>query len=119
MVCFYHPGKPAVGICKHCQRGLCEDCAAIVGDLLACKNRHEENVRSLILVAETGILQAKRARSGYLRNAIFYLLVGTLFTGFGLLQFRYLGLQAVFFMLIGIFLLYVSAANYFEGRKYK
>ena len=119
MICYYHPEKPAVGICKHCQRGLCQDCSALVDDLLACKNRHEEQVRSLIQVTETSILQAKRAASGYRRNAIFYLLVGLLFTGFGLLQYRFLGLQAVFFMLIGIFLLYVGAANYFESRKFK
>lgn len=29
MNCFYHPKKSAVGICKHCQRGLCIDCAAL------------------------------------------------------------------------------------------
>jgi hypothetical protein len=35
------------------------------------------------------------------------------------MQFRFLGLQAVFFMLIGAFLLYASVANYLEGRKQK
>ncbi len=119
MVCYYHPDKPAVGICKHCQRGLCSDCAAIVDDSLACKDRHEEQVRGLILLAERGILQAKRVGSGYMRNAIFYFLVGVLFMGFGLLQYRFLGLQAVFFMLVGIFLVYAAAANYIESRKYK
>jgi hypothetical protein len=119
MVCYYHPDKPAVGICKHCQRGLCSECTAIVNDTLACKDRHEDQVRGLILLEERGILQAKRVGSGYLRNAIFYFLVGALFTGFGLLQYRFLGLQAVFFMLIGIFLVYASVANYIESRKYK
>jgi len=41
-----------------------------------------------------------------------------LFAGFGLIQFRFLGIQAVFFMLIGLFLLYAAGANYFEGKKH-
>jgi hypothetical protein len=45
--------------------------------------------------------------------------VGILFAGFGLLQYRFLGLQAIFFMLIGIFLLYAAAANFIESKKYK
>ena len=38
---------------------------------------------------------------------------------FGLLQYRFLGLQAVFFILIGLFLLYVAVANLVESKKYK
>ncbi len=45
MICYYHPTEAAVGICKHCQRGLCSACAADVDDSLACKERHEERVR--------------------------------------------------------------------------
>lgn len=66
-----------------------------------------------------GLLQAQRMGAGYLRNAIFYVLIGILFTGFGWIQFRFLGLQAVFFMLIGLFLLYAAVTNYLESRKYK
>ena len=119
MVCYYHTDRPAVGICKYCQRSLCDNCAVSVNDTLACKNRHEEQVRGLNLLAERGIQQAKRVSSGYERNAVFYFLVGSLFTGFGFLQYRFLGWQAVFFMLIGLFLFYAAVANYVEGRKYK
>jgi hypothetical protein len=42
-----------------------------------------------------------------------------LFAGFGIMQYRFLGLQAVFFMMIGLFLLYAAVANYFESRKHK
>jgi hypothetical protein len=119
MVCYYHFDQPAIGICKHCHRGLCRDCAALVDDLLACKHRHEVQVGCLNLMVARGILQAKHVGSGYTRNAIFYFLVGVLFAGFGLLQYRFLGWQAVFFILIGLFLLYVAVANFVESRKYK
>jgi len=54
-----------------------------------------------------------------MRNTVFYGLVGTAFTGFGLWQLKWLGLQAVVFIMLGIFLFYAAAANFFEGRKYK
>ena len=119
MNCFYHPDKPAIGLCKYCQRGLCTECAAIVDDVVACNHRHEDEVRQLGQLAARNLFQAKRVGSAYMRNAIFYGLVGVLFTGFGAMQYRFLGLQAVFFILIGLFLLYAAIANYLEGRKQK
>jgi hypothetical protein len=119
MICFYHPNRQAIAICKYCQRGLCAKCTVFVSDTAACKDRHEDQVQDLNLFAESGIQQAKRVGSGYTRNAVFYFLVGALFTGFGLFQYRFLGLQAVFFFLIGLFLLYAAVANFMESRKYK
>ncbi len=119
MNCFYHPTAPAIGSCKHCQRGLCTDCAAIMDDVLACKGRHEDEVHQLEQLTARNLFQSKRVASAYNRNAIFYGLVGVLFTGFGAMQYRFLGLQAVFFILIGLFLLYAATANYLEGRKQK
>lgn len=119
MNCFYHPTAPALGLCKFCQRGLCTDCAAVIDDVIACKHRHEDEVHQLEQLAARNLFQSKRVSASYMRNAIFYGLVGLLFTGFGVMQYRFLGLQAVFFMMIGLFLLYAASANYFEGRKHK
>lgn len=119
MNCYYHPNHPAIGICKHCQRGLCTDCIIEVDDRLACKDRHEEQVRALGSLMASNLLQAARVGSVYRRNAIFYFLVGILFAGFGLLQIRWIGWQGIFLLAIGIFLLYAAIANYIESRKYK
>ena len=70
-------------------------------------------------LATRNLVQSRRAGSAYVRNAIFYGLVGLLFSGFGLMQLRFLGWQAVFFMLTGVFLLYASIANFLESRKLK
>lgn len=117
MNCFYHPEVPAIGECKHCGRGLCDQCAAVVDDTLACKDRHEGQVHGLNLLTERSMVQARRVGAGYIRNAVFYGLVGILFAGFGAVQLRFLGLQAIFFMLIGLFLLYAAVANFIESRK--
>ena len=65
------------------------------------------------------ILQSKRVGSDYMRNTIFYGIVGILFTAFGFSQLRWLGLQAVVYLMIGLSLLYAAVANYLESRKYK
>ncbi len=119
MNCYYHPDKPAIGLCKHCQRGLCSDCAALVDDVLACTNRHEAQVHELTLLAQKNILQSKRVGSDYVRNTIFYGSVGVLFTTFGTSQLKWLGLQAVVYLMIGLALLWAALANYLESRKYK
>ncbi len=119
MVCYYHSDKPALGLCKYCQRGLCCDCAAVVDDCLACKNRHEEQVHALELLMQKNILQSKRVGSDYTRNTIFYGVVGILFAAFGASQLEFLGLQAVIYLMIGLALLWAAAANYIESRRYK
>src|SRR5574342_1114494 len=95
LVCYYHPDKSGVGLCKYCQRGLCLDCAAPAGDSLACKNLHEEQVRAMEALMQKNILQSKRVGSDYVRNTIFYGLIGILFTIFGVSQIRWLGMQAI------------------------
>ncbi len=119
MRCYNHPDQAAVGLCGYCQRGLCGECATLVDDVLACKNHHEGHVNEMLEWKRKGLHQARRQKAGYLRNAIFYGLVGVLFAGFGLFQYRFLGLQAVFLILIGLFLLYAGAANLLEFRKDK
>ena len=68
---------------------------------------------------EKNILQSKRVGSDYLRNTIFYGIVGVLFTGFGITQLQWLGLQAIVYVMIGLALLWAAGANYLERRKYK
>jgi multisubunit Na+/H+ antiporter MnhB subunit len=65
------------------------------------------------------VMQSKRVGSDYLRNTIFYGVVGLLFAGFGISQLRWLGLQALIYLLIGLALLWAAGANYWESRKYR
>ena len=119
MNCYYHPEKIAVSLCKYCQRGLCSECAAPAGDSLACKGLHEEHVRAMEALMQKNILQSKRVGSDYLRNTIFYGVVGILFIAFGASQLKWLGLQAIVYVMIGLALLWAAVANYWESRKYK
>jgi len=71
------------------------------------------------LLLQKNLLQSKRAGSDYVRNTTFYGIVGILFTGFGASQIRFMGLQAVVYLIIGLALLWAAIANYWESRKYK
>ena len=119
MVCYFHPDRTAVGLCKHCQRGLCNECVAVAGDVLACRNRHEDQVKQAERAAIRANLQAERVGAGYVRSAIFYGMAGAAFAILGIVQWRFLGLQAAFFFLIGLFLLYAAAANFLEWRRFR
>lgn len=119
MLCYYHQDRPAVGICKHCQRGLCMECAAVSGEALACRNQHEVEVTRAERAARRAMLQAERVGSAYIRSAVFYGLAGSAFALLGLLQLRFLGLQALFLLLIGVFLLYAAVTNFMEGRRFR
>jgi len=119
LVCYYHPDRSAVGLCKYCQRGLCADCAARAGDSLACNGLHEEQVQAMEALMQKNILQSKRVGSDYVRNTIFYGVVGVLFSAFGFSQLRFLGLQALIYLMIGLALLWAALANYLESRKYR
>ena len=68
---------------------------------------------------QKNLLQSKRVGSDYLRNTIFYGVTGALFSLFGVSQLRWLGLQALVYLMIGLALLWAAAANYLESRKYK
>ena len=68
---------------------------------------------------QKNILQSKRVGSDYVRNTIFYGVVGVLFSAFGFTQLRFLGLQALIYLMIGLALLWAALANYLESRKYR
>ena len=87
--------------------------------MLACKGKHEGQVHALEEMTKQNILKSQRTRSDYLRNTTFYGVVGLLFTGFGISQLNWLGLQAIVYAVIGLALLYAALANYLESRKYK
>jgi hypothetical protein len=60
--CFYHPSADAVGLCKHCQRGLCPACGAERDGGLACKDRHEAEVDQVTALIRRNIQVGVKAR---------------------------------------------------------
>jgi hypothetical protein len=68
---------------------------------------------------QRNLLQSKRVGSDYIRNTVFYGITGSLLAVFGVSQLRWLGWQALVYLIIGLALLWAAGANYLESRKYK
>jgi hypothetical protein len=55
MNCFRHQNSSAVGLCKTCFKAVCSECAADVGNGLACKNSCEEKVLQLNAMSDRAL----------------------------------------------------------------
>ena len=113
MKCFEHREREAVGICKCCSKGLCEDCAADLGRGLACKGRCEAEVQALnnVTYNSTGLLPAANAvvrttRRTHFFSSMFNTILGVVFGYFGYQEYVNLG-EVGFTAIIGaVFIVY-------------
>ena len=84
MKCFNHSDLSGVGLCKHCSRALCHECAADSGYGLACRNLHEREVAAVSeLVSRSVMSQAQGGLPRYV-TSIFYVCLGAIFIGYEL-----------------------------------
>jgi len=122
MNCFYHPGVPAVGICKSCSRGICASCAADLDKGIACGNRCEEHATAVIKLIDDNIARSaisnqlidNAKKNRYLGSA-FQIGVGLFFLGFGSYEIFTTGFESIdlflpglgaLFLFFGLFSLY-------------
>ena len=102
MKCYYHQSEDAVGLCRSCQRGLCEECAVDLDRGLACRNRCEATVRSLIELIDLQTRHSATSRSlvaGARRTgmifSVFFLAMGIIFIGWSEREGMELGLLTI------------------------
>ena len=84
MKCFTHPGADAVGIGKHCNKGVGLDCAVDVGGGIACKGKCESQVKVLIDAQQRVAVLYQTSRSVYRWLAVSMFVVGVAFELVGL-----------------------------------
>lgn len=84
MRCFNHSEIRAVGLCKHCNKALCHDCATDLGFGLACRDTHEKQVVSTNGMVERATqVQAINESNKYL-SPLFFLVFGGFFVVYDL-----------------------------------
>ena len=117
MECFQHAGRPAVGSCRACLRGVCRAGAGVLGRGLACAGACEQAARALIASLEQTVrMQAlsgsmmQGARTLWVGLSVVALAVGVFVIGFGLSlpQFRGIALLGIPFLAIGALTLIVA-----------
>ena len=123
MNCFYHRDVAAVGICKNCNRGLCGECAKVVGEGLACADRCETSVAAINQLLARSSASYPLARGSYLRTGLLFLLASAPFIFLGVYNVQRenrSGYMIVFFgafmALLGLSYLW-SAYGYGKSRE--
>lgn len=116
MRCFYHHDLEAVCSCKNCGRGLCPACAVDVTDGLACRDRCEDEVRSLNRVINRNKTAYEKTGSAYARVAAFYAAVGALLITAGVVD--WMG-QAWLFLPAGAILWVAALVHFTTGRRFE
>ncbi|MBN1384139.1 MAG: hypothetical protein JW983_04565 [Elusimicrobia bacterium] len=119
MKCYNHPEKDAAGICKHCSKGLCKECAVDVGGGLACINSCEDEVREVNKVISQSKTVYQKAGKSYTQNAVIYGLLGFFFLLFGIGSLLLVGggFPALFLIIPGIIFLLGAFFCYSSGKK--
>ena len=89
MKCFLHLSVEAVGICKHCAKGMCPDCVSDTGQGIACSELCQEQVLLLasLMRSSTTATKINRGGAAYLMPA-FLFFMGAVFVGHALLTGR-------------------------------
>ncbi len=118
MNCFVHSPAAAIGICKHCGRGLCRDCVVEVALSLACKGRCETEVAAMNELTHRAKSSFQKAASSYTKMAVFMGLAGLLFTGLGALT---LNIDKAGFIPLALGLLFLlgAAGLFHSARSYR
>ena len=99
MNCFNHRDKPAIGLCKSCLKGLCEDCLAEVHNGLVCKGSCEEQLNAINRMLDNSTQALGAARQKAYSVGIMTLLMGIGFEVFAVWSYSEYGSSFLPYML--------------------
>ena len=119
MKCFNHQGVDAVAICKNCNKALCHNCAADVGNGVACIGPCEEEVKALNELIRRNRTAAQRTGYAYHRNAIVCSLLALIFAYLSVEAYQS-GRSPYLVVTAGSAVIFFMAAffNYTAGQKF-
>ncbi|WP_156397980.1 hypothetical protein [Duganella sp. Root336D2] len=118
MECFEHSGSNSVGVCKACGKAVCRTCVVDAGVAIACSDRcakeaadvHEMNQRGKKLY---GIgTDRKNLPSG----VVMWLLLGALFSGYGIYASLRSREPEWFLLLFGAVSFFIAWLAYYRAK---
>lgn len=84
MECYSHRGLAAVGICKHCDKGVCGECARETGGGLACSDACEHELSELTdLMAKSKRAYGTNTTGNIPATIVVYVSMGLIFIAWG------------------------------------
>ena len=116
MNCFNHTEQPALGICKHCHKGICNECLHDSGDGIACKGKCTDEVKMINRVIQHNKIAINQAQSNWTSSGLLYIILGALFLVAPFLYFRRVD---PFPIIMGSLFLAYGIYVFLKGRMYK
>lgn len=116
MNCFNHNELSAIGICKHCNKGICQNCLSDTGNGLTCKGHCTKEVIAINKLIEYNKKVVKGTSGNWKSSAILFIAMGCLFI---LTTVLYFGKFDPFFSLMGTIFLVYGFYVLQKGRSYK
>ena len=117
MNCFNHPDRLALGACKHCCKGVCNDCITDTGVGIACKGSCEDHVRAIDRLMGFSNKVASRGISNTLILPIMMLSMGAVFFIYGLNKyddfFHFTTIFGALFLILGV----ISGVSLYKSRR--
>lgn len=108
MKCFYHQEKDAVGICRHCLKGICNECAVDFNDGIACKDRCEEKAIATSKMLQVNLTAQKGLKITRFLGPIFIIILGFIYIGWAWYcdeLFEFMGMTGIVFFVFGLAIL--------------
>lgn len=90
MRCHRHGDREAVAICKHCMKALCPECVVEASGATACSDACAREIAVAHAVLRRSGASMELQRAGPLFVAVFLMLSGLGFTGYGVLRASHL-----------------------------
>jgi hypothetical protein len=120
MNCFKHNDRQAVGICKSCGKGVCQECAAQQSNGLACKGECEERVALLNRMVDNNAKTLAAARYQTKSSGFMTLIVGVAFLVFAGLWAKEegYGMLAAFFGCLGFLIIVTGILRLVRKSEY-
>ena len=84
MRCYNHHEKEAVAICRSCGRAVCPGCAAEVEKAVACRDRCESDVSTILSLNRNALQFAKGTKQARYLGPTMFLVLGAMLTTMGL-----------------------------------
>ena len=84
MRCYNHHDTDAVGICKFCGRGLCPGCATEVEKAVACRDRCEADVVTLLSLNRNALQYARTTKQARYLGPVIFIVLGAMLMTMGL-----------------------------------
>lgn len=120
MKCYVHEEISAVGICKHCNKGICPSCLSDTGDGIACIGHCTEEVILINKLINHNKKVVKGTRGSWTSSGLLFLIMGTIFIVSGFLYLKrfdpFMTGMGVLFLTYGLYVV-LKAKSYKEDER--